>query len=263
MKSHHALTVFVAALAFLAGYAVSFKPVPPAQQAAAAKESPQYVEVWVACNRLPFDTKLDPPEVFLKRAAFRLGEEPQDAIVVGTLPLKGRRLMRALGEFDFLKEDDLLDTKLPLPESLMLYSVQCNQYGGGRLRPGMRVDVVGSWLDKNRDPKVEVLMENILLAHAAYGRSVADGQPYTPDKMTIAITPDQVKLLTDIENKSGTISLNVRSGLTIKNVVGQQFDPKNERLFSPPKKVQESPSKESLDHLGFFSRLSMQAKKEP
>jgi Flp pilus assembly protein CpaB len=261
MKPHHAFTIFLAGLAFLAGYAASFKPIPPVKSAASAKESPQQVEVWVAREALPLGTRLDPPEKYLKRASFRSGEEPKDAIVVGTIALEGRKVVRPLQQDELLQKTFLLDDKLTVQENMMLYAFSYEPYGRrGYVRPGMRVDVIVQALEGNR-PTVKVLMEDIAVAHHRYWEAPQD-QYSRMQEFTLVVTPDQAKLLQETRSKGGSLHVSIRSGLTSKTIVGQTFDPKTERLFSPPKKEEKSSPMEPVEHLGFFSRLSRLPTKE-
>jgi Flp pilus assembly protein CpaB len=128
-----------------------------------------------------------------------------------------------------------------LAEGETAYVVQTNQYkgGSGLLRPGMKVDVVVSFKDPNTgDPKVAVMFENVdVLAVNLYENTPPENAALIPDRAVLRMNYEQMLRLSYFENScNATVSLNIRSGLTTKTIVGQQFDPKNERLFSPPKK---------------------------
>lgn len=132
-----------------------------------------------------------------------------------------------------------------LAKGEIAYVVQTNQYrgGSGLLRPGMKVDVVVSFKDPNTgDAKVAVMFENIdVLAVNLFEGATPENQPVIPDRAVLRLKYDEMLRLQYFETScSATVSLNMRSSFTEEVVAGRGFDPKGDRLISPPKQVQPS-----------------------
>ncbi len=160
-----------------------------------------------------------PPDLFEEKLYVK-GEEPRDAIAK-LEDLKGRVLKKALRQGDFIRADDLLDSRDPqsafsynLPQGYRAIGQRVNIEsiaGGFASLPLSRVDVILTV--RRGDDKssfAQIILQNVLVL-AADAKTARDegGNAMPATTVTFALSPKDAMTLT-LSREVGTLSLMLR-----------------------------------------------------
>jgi Flp pilus assembly protein CpaB len=178
------------------------------------------VVVLVAKKQLDNGITIKVPQDLFEEKLYPKGDEPRDALVKHE-DLKGRVLKRTLRQGDFIRVDDMLDSKDPqstfqvnLPEGHRAIGCRVSMEAiaaGFASLPHSRVDIVNT-VNRGDDKSsyAQIVLENVLVL-AADARTVRDegGAAMPAGIVTFALTPEDAMKLT-LAREAGSISLLLR-----------------------------------------------------
>lgn len=183
-------------------------------------EEVEKVAVLVAKKQIDTASPIKVPEDLFEEKLFTKGEEPRDAIAKFE-ELKGRILKRTLRPGDFIRLDDMLDSRDPqvafsyhLPEGFRAVGQRVNieaTAGGFASLPLSRVDVVQTV--RRGDDKTtyaKIILENVLVL-AADQKTTRDesGNAMPAGTVTFALSPEDALKLA-LAREVGSLSLMLR-----------------------------------------------------
>jgi pilus assembly protein CpaB len=190
-------------------------------------EGEERTAVLVARRQLNNGEPIKAPQDVFEEKLFVKGEEPRDAIAKLD-DLRGRILKRSLRAGDFVRQDDLLDSKDPqaafaanLPEGYRATGLRVNPESiaaGWASLPLSRVDVIQT-VARGEDKKSysKVVLQNVLvLAADQQTQRTENGSAMLANIVTLALSPEDVLKL-NLAREVGTISLALRKFNDNKN----------------------------------------------
>jgi Flp pilus assembly protein CpaB len=176
--------------------------------------------VLVARKQIDNGVAIKVPQDMFEEKLFVKGEEPRDALAKLD-DLKGRVMKRTLRVGDFIRADDMLDSKDPqstfsvnLPEGFRAMGLRVNLEsiaGGFASLPHSRVDIVQTV--RRGDDKTsyaQIILENVLVL-AADAKTTRDegGNAMPASIVTFALSPEDALKLS-LCREGGSISLMLR-----------------------------------------------------
>jgi pilus assembly protein CpaB len=177
------------------------------------------VAVLVAKKQIDNGSPIKVPQDLFEEKLFVKGEEPRDALAKLD-DLKGRVLKRTLRPGDFIRAEDMLDSKDPLsfavnlPEGYRAVGLRVNLEmiaSGLASLPHSRVDIIQTV--RRGDDKTsyaQVLLENVLVLAADTKTARDEGGNAMPASIiTFALSPEDVLKL-NLSREMGTLSLALR-----------------------------------------------------
>lgn len=178
------------------------------------------VAILVAKRQLDNGLSIKVPQDLFEEKLFPRGEEPRDAVAKFE-DLKGRILKRTLRQGDFIRADDMLDSKDPassfsvhLPEGYRAVGLRVNLEsiaGGFASLPHSRVDIIQTVRrGDDKSSYAKILLENVLVL-AADARTQRDeaGNAMPASIITFALSPEDVLKL-NLSREVGSLSLALR-----------------------------------------------------
>ncbi|MEI7687344.1 MAG: Flp pilus assembly protein CpaB [Planctomycetota bacterium] len=183
-------------------------------------DNTEKVAVLVARRQLDNGSAIKVPQETFEEKLYTKGEEPRDAVSKYE-DLKGRILKRTLRQGDFIRADDMLDSKDPqsvfaanLPEGYRGVGLRVNLEsiaGGFASLPHSRVDIIQTVRrGDDKSSYASILLENVLVL-AADARTQRDeaGNAMPASIVTFALSPEDVLKL-NLSREVGTLSLALR-----------------------------------------------------
>jgi len=185
----------------------------------AGNNSPEMVEVVVAKKELPIGTLLDEKDFaeVLTKAPFSRNNVPPD-IINNTDELKGKRLSRTLRAGNYFAPSDVNGGGgIPLPTGCYMYAIRLDavRAAAGFVKPGDKVEVLALQHAPNNANLVRsrlILSDMLCVAVDIHDRRPEGGGPAiaTISSVSLAVTPDQAKLLHNCESTGGELRLLLR-----------------------------------------------------
>jgi pilus assembly protein CpaB len=177
------------------------------------------VAVLVAKKQIDNGSQLKAPQDLFEEKLYVKGEEPRDALAK-LEDLKGRIMKRTLRQGDFIRADDMLDSKDPqsfqanMPERTRAVGLRVNLEAiaaGLASLPHSRVDIIQTV--RRGDDKTsysQVILENVLVLAADQKTTRDEGGNAMPASIvTFALSTEDVLKL-NLSREVGTLSLALR-----------------------------------------------------